>query len=139
MIIESIQSVSIFVLCLTLSGCRSHETVMYKSPECVYENDSFTILEIPGQKLDIKTCLSKEFQDSLNPIDKSKLSKHAISEITNYIGRHRHIKTQWSACKFGHFLLVFVHEEGVADGGYEFIYDQNSKHIVGSFSTGYRG
>ncbi|NLI76524.1 MAG: hypothetical protein GX442_08785 [Candidatus Riflebacteria bacterium] len=44
-----------------------------------------------------------------------------------------------AAHRIGDHLLLWVHEPGVMDGGFELIYSEEKRRIVGTFFTGYKG
>ena len=136
-----IMKTNMFILLIPLiAGCGKSEYTFFKSPECVYAPDSYQVLEIPNQKLDIETCRSEGFGNSDDRSFAETLTPAILDEAHLYIASIRTRETHiYAAREIGDFILIFVDEPGVADGGFEFIYSKKSKKVVGRFVAAYRG
>jgi hypothetical protein len=111
-----------------------------KNPKCTYELGTDTISAVPGQELDIETCLSLGFGSAIDRAYASKLSADIIHEAELFIKtKTKHEYSVYAAREIGDFILFFVRETDVADGGFEFIYSITDKKVVGMFVAGYRG
>lgn len=111
-----------------------------KNPECTYIEGSDWITAIPGQKLDVKTCFTLGFFSAEDVAYASSLTEEVIRESKKYIkARTKHEAYISHARKIGDFILIFVHEPNVADGGFEFIYSIHDKKVAGTFMAGIRG
>jgi hypothetical protein len=127
-----------------ISSCDSKslagEYSMTKSPDCVYAPDSFVVVEIPNQKLDIKSCLSLRFGNENDIKTVKSLPEKVLREADKFIKSRTKFKTRiYAAREIGDYILIFVNELGVADGGFEFIYSKKTKKVIGIFIAGYRG
>lgn len=135
------KSYMIAALLVLIAGCSSvREYVITKSPDCIYAPNSFVIVEIPNQKLDIKTCLSANFGNPDDVEFAKSLPDEVLNEASKYIESKTEFKSRIRAAReVGDFILIFVTEIDVADGGFEFVYSKKSKKVVGDFTAGYRG
>ena len=124
-----------------VAGCYgAREYAISKETGCVYEPNSFAVVEIPGQKPDIKSCLGAKFGNSEDVVCAKKLPEDVLNEARKFIqSRTKREARIYAAREIGDFILIFVDEINVADGGFEFVYSKKSKKIVGAFSAGYRG
>ncbi|GEM_PF-2984685 len=135
------KNISLAVLLILIAGCcNSREYEIVRSPDCAYEPNSFVISEIPGQKLDIKSCLAAKFCSPDDAKFAKSLSDEVLNESWRYINnRSKHKTSILAAREIGDFILIFVDETNVADGGFEFVYSKKLKKVVGTFTAGYRG
>jgi hypothetical protein len=126
---------------LLIAGCiGTREYVISKSPDCVYETNSFLVVEIPSQKLDIKSCLKEKFGTPEDFAYARKLPEDVLSEAQKFIqSKTKREARIYAAREIGDFILIFVDEKNVADGGFEFIYSKKAKKVIGEFVAGYRG
>ncbi len=128
------------LLTLLIAGCGKSEYTFSKSPECVYAPDSYQVLEIPNQKLDVETCLTAGFGNSDDMSFAKTLAPSILNEAHLYIDSVSECDPHIIAAReIGDFILIFVDERGMADGGFEFIYSKKSRKVVGHFVAGYRG
>lgn len=122
------------------SKSAAEEYLIKKSQDCVYAPDSFVVVEIPGQKLDIKSCLSAGFGNQDDIKTAKSLPMEVLEEAEKFIKSRTKFKTRiYAAREIGDYILIFVNELGVADGGFEFIYSKKTKKVIGVFIAGYRG
>jgi len=129
------------VMLVLVAGCHgAREYVISKDPVCVYETNSFLVVEIPGQKLDIKSCLKTKFGSPEDFACAMKLPEDVLNEAEKYIqSRTKREARIYAAREIGDFILIFVDEKNVADGGFEFVYSKTTKKVIGEFVAGYRG
>ena len=128
-------------LSLLVAGCSSlKEYAITRSADCVYGPNSFTVVEIPNQKLDFKSCLAAKFGNADDIAFAKTLPDEVVNESRKYIDSRTKAESRIHAARqVGDFILIFVDEAHVADGGFEFVYSKKAKKVVGAFSAGYRG
>lgn len=135
------------LLILLLVSCSSCQTKIeiVQSPDCIYAPNSDTIIEIPGQKLDIESCRSMNFGNNKDRQFAASLPANVVAEVLAFSESHSKSDCSiFSARQIGNYIIMVISESDpkgsiVADGGFEIVYSITLKKVVGIFMASPRG
>ena len=108
------------------------------------------VIEVPGQKLDPKSALAIPVKDAeyesarqIDPAILDKAKRYVEYKKLNFTDDYK----LYAAKDLGGYILLYFQEGNskdgetvfVSDGGFELIYSNELKKIIGTFSAGYKG